>query len=77
MRQRVSIAVGPRRCPLCGGLQVLRSRRQGVFEVLLLPMVLLRPFRCRQCSTRFFGFFFRKRVVPLPEIPKLQDHQAS
>jgi hypothetical protein len=45
--------------------------------VLLLPVVLLRPFRCRQCSTRFFGFFFRKRVVPLPEIPKLQDYQAG
>jgi hypothetical protein len=29
---------------------------------ILLPL-LMRPFRCRQCSARHLGFFFRRRRV--------------
>jgi hypothetical protein len=58
----VSLWVGARRCPLCGSDDVLRSHRHGVLEWTLLWPLLLRPFRCRQCSARHLGFFFRRRV---------------
>jgi predicted Zn-ribbon and HTH transcriptional regulator len=32
-------------------------------EWTILLALLLRPFRCRQCSARHLGFFFRRRRV--------------
>ena len=57
----VSLSAGSRRCPLCGSEDVLRSHRRSVVEWVILPPLLLRPFRCRQCSARHIGFFFRRR----------------
>jgi hypothetical protein len=53
--------MGPRECPLCGSDDVIRSHRRGVLEWTLLLVLLIRPFRCRQCSARHLTFFFRKR----------------
>ena len=50
-------------CPYCKSPEVHRSRRQGVFETLLLPLFLLRPFRCHRCNHRSYNFFFRKKPV--------------
>jgi DNA-directed RNA polymerase subunit RPC12/RpoP len=62
----VTLARGPRRCPFCGSSEVLRSKRRTVIEFLILPLVLLRPFRCQKCSARHIGFLFRKRdTTPL------------
>jgi hypothetical protein len=57
----VSFWVGPRECPLCGSCDVTRSHRNGVLECTILLVLLIRPFRCRQCSARHLTFFFRKR----------------
>jgi hypothetical protein len=57
----VSFWMGPRECPLCGSDDVIRSHRSGVLEWTILLLLLIRPFRCRQCSARHLTFFFRKR----------------
>jgi hypothetical protein len=45
-------------CLNCGSSDVTRSRRWGAFESIALPLLLHRPFRCRSCGQRFYGFFF-------------------
>src|ERR1700737_2305252 len=64
----VSFSLGARLCPLCGCKDVLRSHRRGLLEWTILLPLLLRPFRCRQCSARHLGFFFRPRRVKNSEI---------
>jgi len=48
----LTLALGARACPLCGCKDVLKSHRRGVVEWIILLPLLLRPFRCRQCSAR-------------------------
>lgn len=38
-----------------------RSHRKGLVERILLPLVLLRPFRCKNCGRRYYGYRFSKR----------------
>jgi len=57
----ISFGLGTRQCPLCGSEDILRSHRRGVLERTILLLLLLRPFRCRQCSARHLTFFFRRR----------------
>ncbi len=64
----ISLEMAARQCPVCGSKDVLRSHRRGVFERTILLPFLLRPFRCRQCSARHLGFFFRPRQVKDTEI---------
>jgi hypothetical protein len=51
-----------RRCPYCDKHRVRRSRRRGVFESVVLPMLLLRPFRCLECNRRHYNIVFSKRA---------------
>jgi hypothetical protein len=69
----LSLSMGARICPLCGCKDVLRSHRRGVLEWTILLPLLLRPFRCRQCSARYPGFFFRPRRVKDSEIVAARD----
>jgi predicted Zn-ribbon and HTH transcriptional regulator len=41
-------------CPLCHSKRIHRSKRKGIFEQVILAMVLVRPFRCESCDYRFF-----------------------
>jgi predicted RNA-binding Zn-ribbon protein involved in translation (DUF1610 family) len=43
-----------RECPGCGGLNVLRSRKQSLWERLLSWLKVL-PYRCGDCGTRFYA----------------------
>ena len=45
----------PRRCPRCGRSRVHRSRRRGLREKFVLPLVGLRPYRCEDCDHRFLS----------------------
>jgi hypothetical protein len=58
--QAVSLWVGVRQCPMCGSDDVQRSHRRGLVDWIIVP-VMMRPFRCRRCSGRHLGFFFRRR----------------
>lgn len=46
-----------RRCPTCGSGEVSRSRRHGWLERTVAPLLALRPFRCRTCMRRYWGFW--------------------
>lgn len=49
-----------RSCPFCMSRAVRRSHRRGFFETLVLPLVLLRPFRCEDCNKRHYNLFFTR-----------------
>lgn len=61
----ISLSLGTRQCPLCGSEDVLRSHRRGILEWTVLLLLLLRPFRCRQCSARHLTFFFRRHRLKI------------
>lgn len=60
-----------RSCPFCESTRVRRSERRGVFERLVLRLLLLRPFRCETCTRRHYNFFFARRAG-VPEPPPSQ-----
>jgi uncharacterized protein with PIN domain len=41
------------RCPRCQGGHIERVARRGLYERLILPLMLRRAYRCRECSERF------------------------
>jgi predicted Zn-ribbon and HTH transcriptional regulator len=54
-------------CPDCHSTQVRPSRFRAV-ELVLMALV-LRPFRCRRCATRFWRFRLWPGLVrPRPEL---------
>ncbi len=65
-----------RHCPSCGSVEVRRSARRNSFEAALLPFLLTRPFRCKNCGHRFYGLAFRSRVftphdaMPISDLPQ-------
>ncbi len=38
-----------------------RSKRQNLFEFAVLPLFLLRRYRCQACDLRHYSFVFSKR----------------
>jgi len=42
-------------------------------EVVLLPFLLARPFRCENCGDRFYAFTFRRRVPALGSAQGMPD----
>lgn len=60
-------------CHYCSRLAVRRSQRRGLLEVLILPVFLLRPFRCMKCQRRHYGSLLNRRS---PTQPKEQEGAA-
>ncbi len=48
-------------CPICKSRNVARAMRRGALDFLVLPLLLLRPFRCLSCDNRYYGLFLSKR----------------
>jgi len=46
----------PVSCPHCQSKAIRRSKRRGVFELSILSMIPMRPFRCEDCDLRFYAF---------------------
>ena len=55
-----------RRCPSCLSSEVHRSSRRGFFEAVMLPVFLVRPYRCWCCLRRHYGL-----VLPVPRPARL------
>jgi len=53
-RRRLLVAI----CPYCGSFDVRRSHRRGLAEVLILPLLLRRPFRCEVCDRRHYNMIY-------------------
>lgn len=49
-----------RDCPACRSSVVRRSRRRGLFERIVLPLLLRRPYRCLDCDRRHYGSVFAR-----------------
>ena len=49
-------------CPSCNSLDVRRSHRRGLFELIVLPLFLLRPFRCEDCTKRHYNLIFTRAL---------------
>jgi hypothetical protein len=58
------LRIGRERCPHCDQSEIYVSRPQGLWEELLV-LLLLRPVRCRSCLARFY----RPLWVPTPVFP--------
>jgi len=43
-------------CPHCRNKAIRRSKRRGMLESSLLSLIYVRPFRCKDCDYRFYGF---------------------
>lgn len=56
-------AVIIRCCPECHSVEVRRSRPRSFLEIFLLPLVLLRPFRCEKCRHRYYGFVRSRKLT--------------
>lgn|ERR1700730_5274424 len=52
-------------CPHCDSSRVRRSKR-SVAEKAFLPMLLLRPFRCEDCISRYFTWIWRSASEAAP-----------
>jgi hypothetical protein len=51
------------RCsPFSGGMDVRRSHRLGLLEMIILPFMLLSSFRCQDCTKRHYNFFFTRAL---------------
>ena len=43
-------------CPQCNSKYIHRSKSRGIFELSVLTLVPIRPFRCEDCDRRFYWF---------------------
>jgi len=50
-----------RRCPICQSHNVARSMRRGALDYLVVPLLLLRPYRCLSCDNRYYGWILSRR----------------
>ncbi len=65
------LAVAGRSCSACGSTEIRPSNRRNALDILL-ACVLLAPFRCRICRTRFYLFWRRSlRQAPDPPVAPL------
>jgi hypothetical protein len=49
----------PVACPHCQSKAIRRSKRRGTFESTLLNLIPVRPFRCKDCYSRFYSLTFQ------------------
>jgi len=56
-------------CPNCGSLLTHRSRKKGILEYVLSTTILVHPFRCDECDSRFFRWSLREKPGPPRPMP--------
>jgi hypothetical protein len=52
--------VASHRCQRCGSTHLRHSRRKTIIEMVILPVLLIRPYRCTQCHMRQYGIGFHR-----------------
>lgn len=54
-------------CPSSYSLKVDPSPSKTLFESVILPLCLLRVFRCEKCQRRYYGSVFSRRLPLHPQ----------
>jgi hypothetical protein len=49
-------------CPACRSFDVRRSHRRSLLEVVLLPLAMMRPFRCEDCGLRHYNLVWTRAL---------------
>jgi transposase-like protein len=57
-----------RLCPRCGSFEVYRHRGRGLFTRLVLGLVLVRRYSCRNCNSLYFGYLLSRRKAGDTEV---------
>jgi len=50
-------------CPYCQSKAIRRSMRRGMIESVILRLILLRPFRCKDCDHRFYSWTSQMNAI--------------
>jgi len=64
-------------CPCCGNHVAFYSRRRSFAEKYLLPLALLRPYRCAECFERFYRSMFFQARQPRERGPMFGEPNIS
>lgn len=75
MVDAITFSLGPRRCPACGSHRVQRCHRRGLIGKLILRLILLRHYICRDCNTLYVGFVSRPRVARTHSEPNFENQR--
>lgn len=64
-------------CPACRSFDVRRSHRRSLLEVVVLPLVLLRPFRCEDCGKRHYNLVWTRALPGTVSEISPDQHEAT
>jgi hypothetical protein len=65
------------KCPCCGNPVAFYSRRRNFAEKYILPLALLRPYRCSECFERYYRSMFVQARQPRERGPVLMNSDPS
>jgi hypothetical protein len=65
------------KCPCCGNPVAFYSRRRNFTEKYILPLALLRPYRCAECFERYYRSMFFQAKQPRERGPVLVNPGPS
>jgi hypothetical protein len=60
-------------CPACRSFDVRRSHRRGLLEAAILPVLMMRPFRCEDCGKRHYNLVWTRALPGHTDIPSDED----
>jgi hypothetical protein len=66
----------PVSCPHCQRKAIRRSKRRGMFDVTVLSVIPMRPFRCEDCDQRFYGFVWPTDTTVIAGHARLRPHES-
>ena len=66
MRVRAIFGLLRKTCPFCSSLDVCFSRRKTGYEKIISAILYVRPFRCRNCLSRFWRWQSSRFRRPAP-----------
>ncbi len=64
-------------CPHCYSKLLSPEKARGPSERILLPLFLMRPFVCKNCRQRHYGFFYIPRSKAARKLTTPQSAEVS
>lgn len=74
MRSEFNIA-RIRQCPHCASLAVVATRKKiDDFELFVLPLLLMKPYRCTRCGNRHYNLSWARKALSVRPTGGAQAH---